>query len=246
MAQSPAKRDVIAAPEPLSDRLSIRREAILVQAAQLFAEHGYSNCDTQLLAESIGVGKGTVYRYFSSKRELFLAAADRVMRMLREHVEARIGDEQDPLERIRRGIGGFLAFFAEHPGFVELLMQERAQFKDRTRPTFIEHRQVNVARWRDLYRSLICDGRVRDIPVERITDVVGNLLYGTIFTNYFSGSTKSPEDQAQDILDVVFNGILTASERQQQSLRRQSEINAPGCEPHPVPRALATEGETSA
>ena len=30
---------------------------------------------------------------------------------------------------------------------------------------------------------------------------------------------------------MVFNGILTASERQQQSARRQSEINAPQCEP---------------
>ena len=120
MAQSPAKRDEIATPEhlaeQLSDRLISRREEILVQAAQLFAEHGYSNCDTQLLAESIGVGKGTVYRYFPSKRELFLAAADRVMRMLREHVEARIGDEQDPLERIRRGIRRVSRFLRRAPG----------------------------------------------------------------------------------------------------------------------------------
>ncbi len=188
-----------------------------MQAARLFAEHGYSNCDTQLLAETIGVGKGTVYRYFPSKRALFLAAADRVMRMLREHVESRIGDETDSFERIRHGIRAFLEFFAEHPAFVELLMQERAQFKDRTRPTFMEHRELNVERWRDIYRSLIARGEVREIPVERITDVIGNLLYGTIFTNYFSGQVKSPESQAQDILDVVFNGILTDSQRHRQN-----------------------------
>jgi AcrR family transcriptional regulator len=201
----------------LDDRLSSRREEILVQAARLFAEHGYSNCDTQLLAETIGVGKGTVYRYFPSKRALFLAAADRVMRMLREHVESRIGDEMDSFERIRHGIRAFLEFFAEHPAFVELLMQERAQFKDRTRPTFMEHREVNVERWRDIYRELIARGEVRQMPVERITDVVGNLLYGTIFTNYFSGRAKSPESQAQDILDVVFNGILTDAQRHRQN-----------------------------
>ena len=28
------------------------------------------------------------------------------------------------------------------------------------------------------------------MPVERITDVVGNLLYGTMFTNYFTGQAK--------------------------------------------------------
>jgi len=212
VAQSSEKRAA-----ELDERLSSRREEILVQAARLFAEHGYSNCDTQLLAETIGVGKGTVYRYFPSKRALFLAAADRVMRMLREHVESRIGDETDSFERIRHGIRAFLEFFAEHPAFVELLMQERAQFKDRTRPTFMEHRELNVERWRDIYRSLIARGEVREIPVERITDVIGNLLYGTIFTNYFSGQVKSPESQAQDILDVVFNGILTDSQRHRQN-----------------------------
>ena len=39
-----------------------------------------------------------------------------------------------------------------------------------------------------LARSLDAEGRVREMPVEGITDVVGNLLYGTIFSNYFSGA----------------------------------------------------------
>ena len=190
-----------------------RKEEILTQAALLFAKHGYSETDTQLLAETIGVGKGTVYRYFSSKRELFLAAADRVMRMMRERVDASVAEIDDPMLRITTGIRVFLGFFAEYPEFVELLIQERAQFKDRTRPTFIEHRAVNVERWRTIYEGLIASGRVREMPIDRITDVIGNLLYGTIFTNYFSGQTKSVETQAQDIIDVAFNGILTAEER---------------------------------
>jgi AcrR family transcriptional regulator len=223
MPQTSAKTGDLPASAPLVNEPSGRRGEILVQAAELFAEFGYSNCDTQLLAESIGVGKGTVYRYFSSKRELFLAAADRVMRMMRAHIEARIGDEQDPLEIIRLGTEGFLAFFAEHPGFVELLVQERALFKDRTRPTFVEHRLVNVSRWSELYRTLIRCDRVRDIPVERITDVVGSLLYGTIFMNHFSGSAMSPDAQARDILDVVFNGILTPTESCRQQQKTQQE-----------------------
>jgi AcrR family transcriptional regulator len=190
-----------------------RREEILTQAARLFAERGYSATDTQLLAETIGVGKGTVYRYFPSKRELFLAAADRVMRMMRARVDASVEGIVDPLERITIGIRTFLAFFAENPAFVELLMQERAQFKDRKKPTFMEHRAMNVERWRAIYRDLIRERRVRNLPVEGITDVVGNLLYGTIFTNYFSGQTKTAEAQTQDIIEILFGGILTAEER---------------------------------
>ncbi|HEY7158012.1 MAG TPA: TetR/AcrR family transcriptional regulator [Gemmataceae bacterium] len=195
------------------ERVAQRREQILETAVQLFAEHGYSDTDTQLLAEKLQVGKGTIYRYFPSKRDLFLAAADRVMRLLRQHVETRIEGIEEPFECIAAAIRAYLTFFAEHPEYVELLMQERAQFKDRKKPTYFEHREVNIQRWRDLYRELIAAGRLRDMPVERILNVVGNLMYGTMFTNYFLGPSQCVEKQACDILDIVFHGILSKSER---------------------------------
>lgn len=216
------------------ERFAARREEILAQAARLFAQRGYSDTDTQLLAETIGVGKGTVYRYFSSKRELFLAAADRVMRELRCRVDSSIVGIDEPLLRIETAIRAFLAFFAENPEFVELLIQERAQFKDRKKPTFIEHREANVGRWQELYRQLIADGRLRDMPVERISDVISHQLYGTIFFNYISGQAKSVDEQTEAIVDVIFNGILTVDE---QRARRATQGRSAG-EPGVVPACL--------
>src|SRR5882672_8900682 len=77
-----------------------RTQQILDAAARLFAKHGYADADTQLLADELGVGKGTIYRYFPSKKELFLAAADRVMRQLRAQIDSSIKDVRDPLDRI--------------------------------------------------------------------------------------------------------------------------------------------------
>jgi AcrR family transcriptional regulator len=190
-----------------------RREQILEAAAKLFARYGYADTDTQLLVEELGVGKGTLYRYFSSKQDIFLAAVDRVIRRAHEVIETGIQGVHDPLDQIATAIRVYLGFFAEHPDFVELLMQERAQFKDRKTPTYFQHRERNVERWRALYRGLIAAGRVRDMPVERITDVLSDLVYGTMFTNYFAGQRKPSEAQAQDILDVVFHGILSETER---------------------------------
>jgi hypothetical protein len=97
------------------------------------------------------------------------------------------------------------------------LIQERALFKDRAKPTYQVHREVNAARWHETYRTLIAEGRVRDVPVERITDVVSDLAYGTVFTNYYTGRRKPLEAQARDIVDVVFHGILTGEERRRQA-----------------------------
>jgi len=190
-----------------------RHEEILVVATDLFAEFGYSDAVTKDLADRLQIGKGTIYRYFPSKRELFLAAADRVMRHLRVHIDSAVEGIIDPIARIEAGTRSFLCFFDTHPKFVELLILERALFKDRTTPTYFTHRERNRHRWNEFYRSLIGRDVIRDMPVERITTVFTDLAYGTIFTNYFSGRNRSVEDQAGDILDVIFRGILSDSER---------------------------------
>jgi AcrR family transcriptional regulator len=194
-------------------RQARRREQILDGAARLFARDGYSEADMQVLADTLHVGKGTLYRYFASKRDLFLAAVERVLCQLRQRIDASTAAVADPLDRIAQAIRTCLGFCAEHPEFVELLIQERAHFKDRTKLTYFENQEEHVERWRAVYRGLIAEGRVRDMPVERITDVVSDLLYGTMFINYFNGQRKPVEEQARDIIDVVFLGILSEPER---------------------------------
>jgi hypothetical protein len=62
---------------------------------------------------------------------------------------------------------------------------------------------------------------VRRVPVERVPDVLGNLVYGTMFTNHFLTQRQSVDDQAADILDVVFTGLLTPGARRRWQARMQ-------------------------
>ncbi len=166
-----------------------------------------------MLADELQVGKGTLYRYFANKEELFLAAADHILAKMRERIDSAIATVADPLEKMRAAILAFLSFFSENPDYVELLIQERALFKDRETPTFFRYRERNAQRWRDLYRGLIADGRVRDMPPERITDVLSDLTYGTMCANYFAHRDRDPAEQVEAILDIFWRGILSDSER---------------------------------
>lgn len=221
-----------------------RKEEILRTATELFAEHGFSDAITQALADRLQVGKGTIYRHFPSKRDLFLAAADRVMRKMQEKILANIAGVEDGLEQVSRGIMAFLSFFAEHPEYVELLIQERAQFKDRKRPTYFEHREINIQKWKQLYRDLMAAGRLREMPVERITTVVSNVLYGIMVTNFFSGQPAPADVQAREILDIIFLGVLSEPERR----RRQGETTSADAATDGGPAAgirTGTDGPTS-
>jgi AcrR family transcriptional regulator len=199
---------------PVNEELWTQRsEEILDAAAALFAERGFDGANTQELADRLQVGKGTIFRYFPTKRELFLAAADRVMRRLSERIDGSYSPDDEPFEQMTKALEAYLAFFEEHPQFVELLIQERALFKDRKKPTYFEHRERNMGRWHALLCRLMDEGRLRRMPAEKLTDVVNDLVYGTMFTNYFTGRRRSFQEQAQDIFDVVFFGILSEEER---------------------------------
>ncbi len=190
-----------------------RRAEILDTATAVFSENGFAAADVQEIANKTGVGKGTVYRYFPSKEELFLAAVDHGMRNLKLAVDAAAASAKQPLDRIAEGVLAYLTFFDERPEIVELLVQERANFRDRQRPTYFVHREANMGAWQELYGELIRSGTFRDIPVDRIGDVISDLLYGMMFTNYFAGRKTSPANQCKDALDILFHGLLADSKR---------------------------------
>ncbi len=213
--------------EAAAARRNTRRLSIIEVAARLFAELGYNACEMERVASEIGVAKGTVYLYFSGKQELFFACVDLGMTQMQQAVfeAARKGD--DPFDRISLAIRAYLNFFDQHPQYVELIIQERAIFKDRKRPTYFEYREANVGVWRELYRSLIASGHLRsDLPAERILDTVGYLLYGTMFTNHFNGRTVSLEEQYISMLEIVFRGILSERERPVVKICRPSQCES--------------------
>jgi AcrR family transcriptional regulator len=192
---------------PRDDGLAARRrEQILRHAIQHFARDGYANADLDALAADVGCAKGTLYRYFENKADLFQQSVDLVMRELLAATAA--AESGDPLDQLVHAIRSYLAYFDAHPEYVELLIQERAAFRDRKVPTYFVHRDASIERWTPRHLALMDQGRLRRIPVERIHDVVGDLLYGTIFTNYFAGRRKNLDQQVTDVLDVLFNGLL--------------------------------------
>ena len=198
------------------DRRALRRQSIVESAAQLFAREGYAGCEMEKVAAEAGIAKGTLYLYFPGKQELFFACVDWGMSWMQQTVRAAAESVVDPLERISVAIKAYLAFFEVHPEYVELIIQERAIFRDRKQSTYFEYRAANLGYWQNLYREMIDAGKMRgDFPVERITDTIGSLLYGAMFTNRLLGRSVSLDEQSATLVEILLRGLLTDQSREQ-------------------------------
>lgn len=195
-----------------------RRIALLEAATRLFARHGYADTDVQWIGDELGLSKGTVYRYFATKQELFLAAVGYGFDRLKKAVEAV--QAADPIEKLEKAIVAYLAFFRANPDVVELIIQERAAFRDRSvEPAYFARRAKDQGPWPELIQGLIAAGRLRDVPAKRIMEVVGDLVFGTMFTDQVIGRKKPLKEQAKDVIDIAFHGILTQRERRRRRRR---------------------------
>jgi len=79
-----------------------RKQLILESAQAVFAAAGYANAGTGDVARGAGVSPAAIYRYFPSKRELYLATLRNAGPRLLDLWGERIPVAVDPLEVVRR------------------------------------------------------------------------------------------------------------------------------------------------
>src|SRR5262245_56058718 len=77
------------------------------------------------IAAEAGAGKGTLYRYFRDKEELYLALLARASDQFRRRVEEVARGPDGPRRRLERLVAAILTFFDAHPHLLDLI--QRAQ-----------------------------------------------------------------------------------------------------------------------
>jgi len=108
---------------PLSKRGERTRRRLLEAAEAVFAEFGYHEASIVKITEAAGVGQGTFYLYFNSKKvvfdELVVDLNHRVRHAMTE--AASLGATRAEMERL--GFAAFFRFTAEHPALYRIIRQ---------------------------------------------------------------------------------------------------------------------------
>jgi AcrR family transcriptional regulator len=117
-AKATAKNAPAARVAPRSRKPGVRtpkgeetRRVLLDAAARLFAEHGYHQTSVPDIVRAAGVGHGTFYEYFGSRREILLALTKPIVDA-RERLPSL--KSQNLADRIRAEIFWYLSDHVEH------------------------------------------------------------------------------------------------------------------------------------
>ena len=102
-----------------------KRERIVAAATREFSEKGYQGASINTLVNDLGISKGSIFQYFTSKKGLFLfifqSAVDQVRRTL-----VGVKEETEDLEvyeRIRRSLLAGVAFVRRHPHIYRIYLK---------------------------------------------------------------------------------------------------------------------------
>lgn len=144
------------------------------RAAHLFARQGYHPTSVADIVESLGVGKGVFYWYFSSKEELLEEILKASHHDLRRRQQAAIAGEADPLRRIEAGIHASMRWFDEHREYFTIL--QFAATDERFAPVLRHNREIAIADTTRHLKEAIVEGRVADTDPELLAHSIHGVI----------------------------------------------------------------------
>lgn len=102
-----------------------RRQHVLDAAIEVLAEsEPGAEVHVQQIAERAGLSRTVVYRHFADRADLDAAVQARALELLREELVPALSFEGTPVEIIRRIIGAYIGWAAEHPSVHEYAQRD--------------------------------------------------------------------------------------------------------------------------
>lgn len=194
-----------------------RKRQILGSARRVFAKNGFRRTKIDEITADLGIGKGTIYRYFSGKKSLFLAVYEQGMAELREVFLTSVEPINDPPRRVAAAVRTYFEFFDRNRDLIEIVMQVRSEFKDDYKRTYIAMYSDYIVKIQKNLRNGVSMGVFREMDVEKTAEAISASLQGVLQSFYVRQiDSKSPgrnpeklADRAEALTAMLLQGLIS-------------------------------------
>jgi AcrR family transcriptional regulator len=177
-------------------------EKILTVAARLFASHRFHETRMEDISAAAEVGKGTLYRYFKDKDELYTALLVRAADQLEEQLQKQLETAQDTRGKLEAIVFAIINYFDEQPHLLDLIQHAEAMKRSDRIFAWQKQREKNFGRVRDILAAAEANG---EFSMEDPGFASLFLLCGLRAVLRFSKPPRA-DDLARQIVDHFLHG----------------------------------------
>jgi AcrR family transcriptional regulator len=199
-----------ARPGPGRRPIPMLRARILHSAIELFGEHGFDAVAMDDVAVRAGVGKGSLYRQFGSKEQLYAASVIQGFVELRDQIELALADAASVSERVATIVRKTLSYFWTRRQFFALLRdparlprgQENHYRKERGQLSLLVSKVLRDGAAGGLIRS--------DLDFDLMAETLLGMMRGI---NRYKASHVRLEDAVNVVVQTFLHGCAPRNER---------------------------------
>jgi AcrR family transcriptional regulator len=191
-----------------------RRDDILAQAAELFAERGVSATTVRQIADRVGMLSGSLYHHFVSKEVIAEEIVISYLDDLRESYRSLSERKLAPLDMLRELVLSSFDVAADHPHAVEVYQNEGAFLATVPRHKHIETVAKEIhAFWADVIDAGVTSGQLRsDISPRLFHRLLRDAVW--LSPRWYRPSKQYTHTQlAEDVLAVFVEGFAVDTRR---------------------------------
>ncbi|HEY1723513.1 MAG TPA: TetR/AcrR family transcriptional regulator [Magnetospirillaceae bacterium] len=185
-----------------------RRNRILAAATELFATRPYPLVSMDEVADTARMGKATLYRYFPSKEDLYVAVFDLVLDELNGLLDVAAAEGGTCSEILRRMIGILVPALGEHFRGLRTIDDGVMHAAERKRRLFRSRRHLITGHIEEAIIAGIERGEFRGVRAATCAQMIIGMIW-SLSTN----SSDTPEIAAQAVSDLFLNGALAAPQK---------------------------------
>jgi AcrR family transcriptional regulator len=189
--------------------IAFRCSEILEAARKIFAKKGFRGVTVDQIAEAAGLAKGTIYQYFTSKQEIYLAALRQGVAELMEQTRQKVESAKGIRLKLEAFIQTRLNYMEENRDFFGVY---HAEFGN------ITHLAAMNKEFRVLYQrqlrfleSVLQDalqsGEIRSISIETAATVIYEGTRGLMLRRMLGWSNTTVEQDIESLVSILWRGI---------------------------------------
>jgi AcrR family transcriptional regulator len=174
------------------------RQRLLESAAAEFARAGLQRASVDEISLAAGLAKGTVYNYFASKEELFLAVVEEACARA---ADAAAPAEASARERLLATLRAFVGWAREHEAFAQVLVRECLMGTPELYPRVIAAEAPYVDELTAILTAGVERGEVRrDTPAETLALALAGLADLALVRYWASGAGTPMLDEIPELV----------------------------------------------